>query len=71
MARYAPANADGEKPYVTWKGWSSAPGQIHYATNLREALVKAYGSKGAKAGGGRRASPEDITLLANVRTSDA
>jgi hypothetical protein len=59
MSKYAPANEAGEKPYMVWKGWSGTS-QLVYGLTLRHALLRAFGEKGAKAGNGRRATPEDV-----------
>lgn len=46
MTKYAPANEAGEKPYIVWKGWSGVS-ELQYGDNLRHALERAYGIKGA------------------------
>lgn len=69
MPKYAPANEAGEKPYYVWRGWSGES-KVAYGMNLADALRNAFGEKGAKAGNGRRATPEDLEMSGGSDVQD-
>jgi hypothetical protein len=63
MSKYAPANQDGEKPYVVEKsGWGRKRSKVIYARTVAEAKHRAFGRLGVGEyiTGCRRATPEDM-----------
>ncbi|MEJ6554047.1 hypothetical protein PQI51_03290 [Microbacterium esteraromaticum] len=63
MTKYAPANENGEKPYVvTQSGWGRTRTRITYAKTVAEAKFRAFGRQGVGEfiTGCRRATPEDM-----------
>lgn len=64
MPKYAPANENGEKPYVVERsGWGRKRTKVVYAATVADAKYRAFGrlGTGEYITGCRRATPEDMT----------
>lgn len=70
MAKYAPANDEGLKPYfIEYRDWRDIIQKIVYAEDVSTARYKAIGRgrPGVGIREARRATPDDITAVGRYR----